>query len=68
MHQVVNGAPDYKRLRGEYLEVAQLLVEKGAEIDARTRGGLTALDMLSTRCSGERERIADFLRRGISHR
>ena len=62
LHQVVNGAPDYPRLKGEYLEVVKLLVEKGADVGARTRGGLTALDMLKTRSAGERQKIADFLR------
>lgn len=62
LHQVVNGAPDYQRLRGEYLEVAQLLVSKGADLNAKTRGGLTPLDMAKNRMTGERRRIAEFLR------
>ena len=54
--------PDHTRMKGQYLEVAKLLVEKGADVGARTRGGLTPLDMLKSRNSGERQRIYDFLR------
>jgi len=68
LHQVVTGAPDYARLSGQHVEVARLLLEKGAKLEARTRGGLTPLDMLQTRCSGERKRLDGLLRQGIGRK